>query len=75
MASRLICYCFGYTEEDLRQDALRYGRSRIMERIMAEKKDGRCRCADTNPSGHCRLGQVRQVGDAILNQSADKEVV
>jgi hypothetical protein len=52
MASRLICYCFGYTEEDLRQDALRYGRSRIMERIMAEKKDGRCRCADTNPSGH-----------------------
>lgn len=52
MASRLICYCFGYTEEDLRQDVLRYGRSRIMERIMAEKKDSRCRCADTNPSGH-----------------------
>ena len=38
--SRLICYCFGYTEEDLCQDTLRHGRSLIMERIVAEKKRG-----------------------------------
>lgn len=49
--SRLICYCFGYTEEDLCQDVLRHGRSLLMERIVAEKKDGHCRCAETNPSG------------------------
>jgi hypothetical protein len=66
--SRLICYCFGYTEEDLYKDvlgrsssipgasdtgpSLACGRSLIMERILAEKKDGNCRCAETNPSGH-----------------------
>ncbi len=50
--SRLICYCFGYTEEDLCQDVLRHGRSQIMARIIAEKKEGHCRCAETNPSGH-----------------------
>ena len=49
--SRLICYCFGYTEDDLRQDVLDNGRSLIMERIMSEKKDGHCRCAETNPAG------------------------
>lgn len=48
---RLICYCFGYTEEDLRQDVLEHGRSLIMERIAAEKKNGRCRCAEKNPAG------------------------
>ncbi|MBU3943113.1 MAG: hypothetical protein KJ900_04470 [Proteobacteria bacterium] len=42
--------CFGYTEEDLCQDVLRHGRSLIMERILAESKDGHCRCAETNPS-------------------------
>lgn len=47
----LICYCFGYTEEDLRQDVLKHGRSLIMERIAAEKKNGRCRCAEKNPAG------------------------
>ena len=50
--SRLICYCFGYTEEDLCHDVLRHGRSLIMERILAEKKEGHCRCAETNPTGH-----------------------
>lgn len=49
--SRLICYCFGHTAEDLRQDIRRHGRSLIMESIVAEKKKGRCRCAQTNPAG------------------------
>ncbi|MEK6202336.1 MAG: hypothetical protein N2A40_07960 [Desulfobulbaceae bacterium] len=50
--SSLICYCFGYTEEDLRQDVLRHGQSLILKRIVAAKKDGQCRCAETNPAGH-----------------------
>lgn len=47
----LICYCFGYTEEDLRRDVLKNGRSLIMERIVAEKKAGHCQCAEKNPAG------------------------
>lgn len=48
---KLICYCFGFFEEDIRADARRYDRSTIMEKIMAEKKAGTCRCAESNPAG------------------------
>ncbi len=47
-----ICYCFGYSEEDITKDVLaNNGRSLIMEKIMAEKKVGGCSCADKNPLG------------------------
>lgn len=48
---KLICYCYGFFEEDIRDDVSRHGRSTIMEKIMAEKRAGACRCAETNPSG------------------------
>lgn len=48
----LVCYCFGYTAGQIREDARNNpGRSLILARILAEKKKGRCRCADTNPKG------------------------
>lgn len=47
----LICYCFHYTDEDIENDMKAHGRSVIMEKIMAEKKAGRCRCNTTNPKG------------------------
>ncbi len=34
----LICYCFEYTGEDVKQDLLKNGRSLIMEKITAEKE-------------------------------------
>ncbi len=49
--SDLICYCFEYTAEDIRQDFLKHGRSTIMEKIAMEKKMGTCACATKNPSG------------------------
>ncbi len=49
---KLICYCFGYTKEDIVNDMRAHlGRSTILERIMAEKKAGNCRCKETNPKG------------------------
>ncbi len=47
----MICYCFGYTDGDIRKDAKEHGRSTIMERIMAEKKAGGCDCGNKNPKG------------------------
>ena len=47
----LICYCFGYTSEDIRQDFIKHGCSMIMEKIKAEKKMGSCQCNTKNPSG------------------------
>jgi hypothetical protein len=51
MTEQQICYCFNYTDGDIRRDVLAHGRSTIMERILAEKKAGACRCAVTNPKG------------------------
>ncbi|BCO08746.1 hypothetical protein GF1_11220 [Desulfolithobacter dissulfuricans] len=47
----LICFCFGYSEEDIRRDVREHGRSMVLEHIMAEKRKGGCRCRETNPSG------------------------
>ncbi|MHB8202324.1 MAG: bacterioferritin-associated ferredoxin [Desulfomonilaceae bacterium] len=49
--NQLICYCFGYTRNNLEQDFMTNGKSLIMEKIMAEKKIGECHCATNNPSG------------------------
>ncbi len=47
-----ICYCFGYSEEDITRDVLaNNGRSLIMERILAEKKTGGCNCGKNHPLG------------------------
>ena len=47
----LICYCFGFTAEDIRRDRRANGRSTIMEKIRREKNLGVCRCATKNPRG------------------------
>ena len=47
--SEMICYCFGYTAEEIRIDVEENGRSLIMEKIMAEKKMGGCDCPNKNP--------------------------
>ncbi len=47
----LICHCFGYTREAIVEDLKRHGRSTLLERIMAEKRRGACRCAEKNPKG------------------------
>ena len=49
--NELVCYCFGYSRLEIREDAVTHGRSTIMERIMAESKAGTCRCAARNPKG------------------------
>jgi hypothetical protein len=49
--TELVCYCFGYSEEDIREDYLKNGKSMIMEKIQMEKKFGNCQCATKNPKG------------------------
>ncbi len=49
--TQMICYCFGYTAEEIADEVKETGRSRIMEKIMGEKKSGGCDCAARNPKG------------------------
>jgi len=47
-----ICYCFGYSDEDIIKDVLaNSGVSTILERIVNEKKKGRCNCGTKHPLG------------------------
>jgi copper chaperone CopZ len=47
----LVCYCFGYTVNDIEQDFIKNKRSLIIEKIAAEKKTGGCDCVNKNPKG------------------------
>jgi cation transport ATPase len=47
----LVCYCFGFTKQDIEQDLMKNGRSLSMEKIMREKKTGGCDCRNANPKG------------------------
>jgi hypothetical protein len=50
MEKTLICYCFGYSEEDIIRDVIENnGALSILERILSEKKKGTCRCGTTHP--------------------------
>jgi len=51
MNKQLVCYCFGYSADDIKEDFLKHGRSQIMERIADEKKGGGCNCGEKNPKG------------------------
>jgi hypothetical protein len=47
----LVCFCFGYTRNDIEQDYITNGQSVIMDKIASEKKSGGCDCANKNPKG------------------------
>lgn len=47
----LICYCFTYTESDIKSDIITNKKSTILERIKAEKKANACECKTKNPKG------------------------
>ena len=47
----LICFCFGYTVEDIKNDIRDNGKSLILEKIKAEKSLGKCDCTNKNPKG------------------------
>lgn len=56
--ARVICYCFGENEADIRLEIQTMGKSEVVERIRADIKAGRCACEIRNPRGVCCLGDV-----------------
>lgn len=55
---RMVCYCFGENEADIRAEVARDGSSRAAERVRAHIQAGRCACEIRNPRGACCLGDV-----------------
>ncbi len=50
-AGRLVCYCFGYSREDIEKEYFSTGGSAILEKILSAKKGGTCECGVKNPAG------------------------
>jgi len=47
----LVCFCFGYTRNDIEQDFIKNGQSTIMAKIESQTRSGGCDCAKKNPKG------------------------
>lgn len=56
--ARIVCYCFGENEADIRAEIAIGGKSDALERVKAHIKAGRCACEVRNPRGTCCLGDV-----------------
>lgn len=54
----LLCYCFGFYEQDVRTEVTTNGHTTIPQRICSLIKERMCACEERNPSGACCLGEV-----------------
>jgi hypothetical protein len=68
----VLCYCFGFTEEMVREEIWETGRCTIPQRITAEIKADHCACEVRNPQGSCCLGNVTAAVKRLLAE-AEKE--
>ena len=55
---RMICYCFGENETDIRREFETTGGSDAVERVRKHIEAGRCACEVRNPRGVCCLGDI-----------------
>ena len=53
--SRLLCYCFGISEADVRKELDETGKSPAKDFVTEQIKMKRCACDIRNPSGKCCL--------------------
>ena len=68
-----VCYCFGVTEQMIRDEVQRTGQSTASARIRAEVKVGNCRCEVENPSGRCCLGEVIRAEKRAASESKGRD--
>jgi len=64
-----LCYCFGFNEEDLREEIKAEGHTTVPQRISALIKERMCACEERNPSGACCLGEVTRAVKRVLKEA------
>ncbi len=69
-----VCYCFGFTREDIESEVAETGSSTIAEQISTEVKAGNCACEMKNPFGKCCLGDVTRAAEDRLSQKAESKL-
>jgi hypothetical protein len=66
---RPVCYCFGFTEGDVREEITGEGTSKIPSQISQLIKAGMCACEVRNPAGVCCLGEVNRTVKRLFGVS------
>jgi len=67
-----VCYCFGFTRKDIRDEIAETGRSTILARVKAEVQGDNCACEVKNPSGKCCLGTIARIAREVSTASKPK---
>jgi hypothetical protein len=64
-----LCYCFGFNEQDLRNEIKAEGHTTIPQRISSLTKERMCACEERNPSGACCLGEVTKAAKRLMKEA------
>lgn len=64
-----LCYCFGFSEQDVREEIKAKGHTSIPQRISALIKERMCACEERNPSGACCLGEVTKAVKRLTKET------
>jgi hypothetical protein len=57
---RPLCYCFGFTEGNIRREIALMGESNVPAQVSQFIKEKLCACEIRNPSGVCCLGEINK---------------
>jgi len=68
-----VCYCFGFSRQDIWEEIRKTGKSTAAGRIATEVNAGNCACEVKNPSGNCCLGNVHGVVKQFERQRSLEE--
>jgi hypothetical protein len=66
-----LCYCFGFDEQDAREEIRATGQCSIPQRISALIRRGMCACVERNPSGKCCLGEVNIAVQRLISEAIE----
>lgn len=68
-APRPICYCFGYTVEEMIAEIRLTGWTTVPDRIRRRLESEGCHCETANPQGSCCLGTVLAVAGQLQTKA------
>ena len=57
--SRLLCYCFGESEQTIAAEIAATGTSTALDRVKEQVRSGMCACDIRNPRGICCLADLK----------------
>jgi hypothetical protein len=70
---RLLCYCFGESEETIAAEIVATGTTNALDRVKDHVRSGRCACDIRNPRGICCLADLKAAIARLEGSSSSRE--